>query len=159
MVHFWFGFFLAAMVQGFLKLYVRMILQVDLIDGGSQHQQQRNDIRQFSGILLVTPSLALSFVVTWFLSWSIFGNDDGFWIFWTYVVLLSINAVRLNDYLDAIPSRRTLKSLFHKFIWICIFCFFFSSIVYGIISSATTNTSDITIPEATSTNPEDTTMV
>ena len=146
------------MVQVFLKLYVRMIWNWFWNRDHYQQVDQRNDIRQFSGILLVTPSLALSFVVTWFLSWSIFGNDDGFWIFWTYVVLLSINAVRLNDYLNATPSGRRQKSLFHKFIWICIFCFFFSSIVYGIISSATTNTSDITIPEATSTNPEDTTM-
>ena len=152
MVHFWFGFFFAAMVQGFLKLYVRMILQVNLIDGGNQHQQQRNDIRQFSGILLVTPSLALSFVVTWFLSWSIFGNDDGFWIFWTYVILLSINAVRLNDYLAAAPSRRRFYALFHKAIWFCTFCFFFLSITYWIIFSATTDLS--VVANTTSTTPE-----
>ena len=144
MVHFWFGFFLAAMVQVFLKLYVRMIWNWVWNRDHNQQVHQRNDIRQFSGILLVTPSLSLSLVITWFLSWAIFGNHDGFWIFWTYVVFLCISGIKLNDYLAARPSRMRLQALFHKTIWICIFCFFFSSILYGIISSATPHTSDDT---------------
>ena len=154
MVHFWFGFFLATIVQSFLKLYIRMVFHWLLNYEGSQ----QHHIGQFSGILLVVPSLVLSFVITWFLSWYIFGNDDGFWIFWTYVILLSINAVRLNDYLTATPSRRRLQPMFHKFMIICIFCFFFSSIIYGIISSAKHPSLDATVPSApNSTTPQATT--
>ena len=137
MVHFWFGFFLAAMVQAFLKLYVRLIMK-GVWNNGRRQEKQRNDIQKFSGILLATPTLALSFVITWITSWSIFGNDHGFWIFWTYVVLLGINAVRLNDYLAARPSRMNLEAFFHKVLWLCVICFFFSAILcYGIISSTT----------------------
>ena len=96
MVHFWFGFFLAALVQAFLKFYIRLIWKCVWNSSSSQHQEVV-DIRQFSGILLFTPNLALSFVFTWIISWWIFGNDHGFWIFRTYLILFCILAIKWHD--------------------------------------------------------------
>ena len=143
MIHFWFGFFLAAMVQAFLKFYVRLIMNGVWNNGRSQ-ENQRNDIRKFSAILLATPTLALSFVITWIASWSIFGNDHGFWIFWTYAVLLGINAVRLNDYFEETFSRIRLQSLFHEALRLCMICLFFLALLYGIMSMTSTMTTPTT---------------
>ena len=93
MVHLWFGFFLAAMVNVIHKLYVRLSWN-RLVNN---NQEQRNDIRQFGGIINVIPSLALIFIITWILSWTILGNERGFWIFWTYVVLFCILGVKWNN--------------------------------------------------------------
>ena len=97
MVHFWFGFFLAAMVNVIHKLYIRLALTRFCNDGGL-HQDQSNDVRHFDEILNFIPSLAFLFVITWTLSWTIFDNDHGFWIFWTYAVLFSILGIKLYDY-------------------------------------------------------------
>ena len=94
MVHFWFGFFLAAMVNVVHKLYVRLVWNRFM----HNVQDQTNDIRQFGGIINVIPNLAFTILITWHLSWSILGNDRGFWIFWTYVVLFCILGIKWYDY-------------------------------------------------------------
>ena len=87
---------MAAIVQAFLKFYVRIVFNW-LCTHEANQQKKGNDILQFSGILLVIPSLALSIAITWFLSWTIFGHFRGFWIFWTYIVLFCLLAIKWYD--------------------------------------------------------------
>lgn len=98
MVHFWFGFFTAAMVNLIHKVYIRIIWNILWKNG----LLQRNlDINEFEFICYFYPSLAISLCVTWIVSWNSFGNDLGFWIFWIYVLLLSVNGIRLYDYFNS----------------------------------------------------------
>ena len=94
MGHLWFGFFLAAIINLFHKLYIRMAWNRFLIN-----RNQRNDVRQFALILYSIPGFALALLITWSLSWLTFDNTNGFWIFWTYVVLLCLIAMQEYDYL------------------------------------------------------------
>ena len=93
MVHMWFGFFLAAMVNIMHKLYVRLSWN-RLVNN---YPDRRNDIRNFGGIINVIPVLAFLFLITWVLSWSILGNERGFWIFWTYMVIFCILGIKWHD--------------------------------------------------------------
>ena len=97
MVHLWFGFFLAAMVNVMHKLYIRLAWN-RLVNNDGLRQDQRNDIRQFGGIINVTPALAFSFIITWILSWTILGNERGFWIFWTYVIFFCLLGIKWYDF-------------------------------------------------------------
>ena len=93
MVHLWFGFFLAAMVNVMHKLYARLSLNRFV----NNDHDLRNDIRRFGGIINVIPALAFSFIITWILSWTILGNERGFWIFWTYVIFFCLLGIKWYD--------------------------------------------------------------
>ena len=97
MVHMWFGFFLAAMVSMMHKLYIRLAWN-RLVNDDGVRQDQRIDIRQFGGIINVIPALAFSIFITWILSWTILGNERGFWIFWTYVIFFCLLGIKWYDY-------------------------------------------------------------
>ena len=97
MVHMWLGFVLAAMINVMHKLYVRLSWNRPVNNDGLR-QDQRNDIRQFGGIINVIPALAFILVITWILSWTILDNERGFWIFWTYVVFFCLLGIKWYDY-------------------------------------------------------------
>ena len=97
MVHFWFGFITAALVNVFHKLYVR--IQWTRFWNDERQPYLGDDVTHFAGILQFIPSIALLILMTWFVSWQAFGNDYGFWIFWIYALLLGVNSIRLYDFI------------------------------------------------------------
>ena len=81
---------MACMVNLFHKIYARIIW-----NGLGYGLGQWNEITEFAGICIFIPCFALTILITWIVSWECFDNDHGFWIFWTFAILLGFNAMRL----------------------------------------------------------------